>query len=137
MNKWKHGQGTHSTKMGADSPAENTPNASKNFCPKCLPKPKSSKFLKKMLSLSVRSLGMTLQKLNKQTNINLPVGYERNVNWFVIVVICAPDEVISVSYWRIWNVWYNRVKTCMKSKDVLKLLYPMISLDKCLMKTYG
>ena len=34
----------------------------------------------------------------KQTNINLPVGYERNVNGFVIVVICAPDEVISVSY---------------------------------------
>jgi hypothetical protein len=51
----------------------------------------------------------------KQTNINLPVGYERNVDWFVIVVICAPDEVISVSYWRIWNVWYNGVKTYMKS----------------------
>ena len=50
-----------------------------------------------------------------QTNINLPVGYERNVDWFVIVVICAPDEVISVSYWRIWNVWYNGVKTYMKS----------------------
>ena len=33
--------------MGADSPAENTLNASKNFSPKCLPKPKSSKFLKK------------------------------------------------------------------------------------------
>ena len=36
--------------MGADSPAENTPNASKNFSPKCLPKPKSSRFLKKDLS---------------------------------------------------------------------------------------
>ena len=33
--------------MGADSPAQNTPNASQNFRPKCLPKPKSSRFLKK------------------------------------------------------------------------------------------
>jgi hypothetical protein len=32
--------------MGADSPAENTPNASKNFSPKYLPKLKSSRFLK-------------------------------------------------------------------------------------------
>ena len=56
MENNKHGQGTHSTKMSADSPAENTPNASKNFSPKCLPKPKSSRFLKKKLSLGVRSL---------------------------------------------------------------------------------
>ena len=33
--------------MGADSLAENTPNASKSFSPKCLPQPKSSRFLKK------------------------------------------------------------------------------------------
>ena len=48
-NNGKHGQETHSTKMGADSLAENIPNASKNFSPKCLPKPKSSRFLKKAL----------------------------------------------------------------------------------------
>ena len=47
LNNGKHEQGTHSTKMGADSPAENTPNASKKFNPKCLPKPKSLRFLKK------------------------------------------------------------------------------------------
>ena len=46
----EHGQGTHSTKMGADSLAENSLNASKKFSPKCLPKPKSLKFLKKALS---------------------------------------------------------------------------------------
>ena len=40
----KHGQGTHSTKMG---PAEN---ASKNVSPKCLPKPKTFWFFKKALS---------------------------------------------------------------------------------------
>ena len=40
LNNGKHGQGTHSTKMGADSPAENTPNAPKHFSLKCLPKPK-------------------------------------------------------------------------------------------------
>ena len=41
------GQGTHSTKMGADSLAENTPNASINFSPICLSKPKPFEFLKK------------------------------------------------------------------------------------------
>jgi hypothetical protein len=33
-------KGTHSTKMGADSSAENTPIAPKFICPICLPKPK-------------------------------------------------------------------------------------------------
>ena len=52
----KHGQGTHSTKMDAGSPTDNTKNALKNFSPKCLPKPNSSRFLKKKtLSLGVRS----------------------------------------------------------------------------------
>ena len=46
-NNGKHGQGTHSTKMGADSPAENTTNASKKFNPKYLPKHKRLRFLKK------------------------------------------------------------------------------------------
>ena len=36
--------------MGDDSPAKNTPNASKNFGPKCVPKPKSLRVLKKALS---------------------------------------------------------------------------------------
>ena len=35
---------THCTKMGADSLAENTPNAPEFICPVCLPKPKSSGF---------------------------------------------------------------------------------------------
>ena len=43
------------TKMGADSLAENTPNASKKFSPICLPTPKSFGCLKKKLSLGVRS----------------------------------------------------------------------------------
>ena len=38
--------------VGADTPAEN---ASKHFSPKCLPKPKKSRFLKKKLYLVVRS----------------------------------------------------------------------------------
>ena len=37
----KHGQGTHSIKMGADNLAENAPEL---ICPICLPKPKSSGF---------------------------------------------------------------------------------------------
>ena len=40
----------HRTKMGVDSPAENTPNASKHNNPKCVSKPKSLRFLKKALS---------------------------------------------------------------------------------------
>ena len=44
MINGKHGQGTHSTKMGADKSAENTPNAPKFFGPICLPKSKSLGF---------------------------------------------------------------------------------------------
>ena len=49
------GQGTHCTKMGADSLAENTPNAPELICPIWLPKPKSSEFQWKKASLGVRS----------------------------------------------------------------------------------
>ena len=64
MNNGKHGQGTHSTQMGADSPAENTPNASNNFSPICLPMHKILIFLKKKLFLGVRNpcLEYTLKK---------------------------------------------------------------------------
>ena len=40
MNNRKHGQGTHCNKMGADSSAQNTPNAPQFICPIYLPKPK-------------------------------------------------------------------------------------------------
>ena len=43
-NNERHGQGTHCTKMGADSLAENTPNAPEFISPIGLPKPKSSGF---------------------------------------------------------------------------------------------
>ena len=42
--------------MGADSLAENTPNHSKIFSPKCLPNAKSLEFKKKVY-LGVRSFG--------------------------------------------------------------------------------
>ena len=44
MENMDIGQGTHSTKMGADKLAENTQNAPKFICPNCLPKPKSLGF---------------------------------------------------------------------------------------------
>ena len=44
MNNGKHGQVTHCTKMGADSLAENTPNAPEFIDQICLPKPKNSGF---------------------------------------------------------------------------------------------
>ena len=43
------------TKMVADSSAENTPNATKFICPICVPKPKSLGFQWKKASLGVRS----------------------------------------------------------------------------------
>ena len=51
----KHGQRTHSTKMGADKLFKNTPNAPKFICPNCLPKPKSLGHRCKKASLGVRS----------------------------------------------------------------------------------
>ena len=56
MINGKHGQGTHCTKMGADSLAENTPEF---ICPICLPKPKNYGFQWKKASLGsvVRGLG--------------------------------------------------------------------------------
>ena len=51
----RYGQGTHSTKMGADKSADNITNAPKFICPNCLPYPKSLGFLWKKVSLGVRS----------------------------------------------------------------------------------
>ena len=54
MINGKHGQGTNSTKMGADKSAENTPNAPKFLGPICLPNPKSLRFwIKRSLWVSV------------------------------------------------------------------------------------
>jgi hypothetical protein len=47
--------------MGSDSPTKNTPNTSKHFSPKCLPKPKNLKFLKKEISLWVSIVCAWLQ----------------------------------------------------------------------------
>jgi hypothetical protein len=58
----KHGQGTHSTKMGADNSAENTPNTPEFICPIYLPKPKSSGFQWKKASLGVHSLWVMAMK---------------------------------------------------------------------------
>ena len=56
MINGKHGQGTHSIKMGADSAAENIPNSPEFICPICLPKRKKSGFQWKKNSLCVPSL---------------------------------------------------------------------------------
>ena len=49
MGNMDIGHGTHSTKMGADKLAWNTPNAPKFICPNCLPSPKVWDFDEKML----------------------------------------------------------------------------------------
>ena len=44
MENMDKGQGTHCTKMGADSLAQNTLNAPEFISPICLPKCKNSRF---------------------------------------------------------------------------------------------
>ena len=55
QNTFSHGQGTHSAEIMLIVLAENTPNASINFLPICLSKPKSFGILEKKRSLDVRS----------------------------------------------------------------------------------
>ena len=50
----KHGQETHSNKMGAYKSAKNNPNAPKFICQNCLPKPKVWDFDGKKASLGDR-----------------------------------------------------------------------------------
>ena len=59
ISNGKHGQGTHSTIMGADSPAKNTPNALKISAQNVCPSPKFQEFWKKKLSLGVHSPGVS------------------------------------------------------------------------------
>ena len=63
MNNGKHGQGTHCTKMDADSMTENTP---KIICPICLPKLKSLEFQWKKASLGVRSPWLWVLKIRER-----------------------------------------------------------------------
>ena len=53
MNDWRHGQGTHSTKMGAGCPNENTQKASKSFSQNVCPSPKVRDLNKNSLWVSV------------------------------------------------------------------------------------
>ena len=64
-NSWlikKNGQGTHSTKKGADKLAKNFLNAPKIICPNCCPKPKSLGFRWKKALLGVHSPWLYLSK---------------------------------------------------------------------------
>ena len=62
----KHGQGTNSTKMGADKSAVNTPNAQKFIYPNCLPKLNSLGFDEKRLNWAsvVRGANNVCQEQN-------------------------------------------------------------------------
>ena len=65
----KHGQGTHSTKMGADKLTESTPNAPKFICPNRLPKPKSLVFRWKRLHWASVVRGYNGRTQGKQLSI--------------------------------------------------------------------
>ena len=74
---------THSTKLGADKSAENTPNAPRFICLNCLPKPKSFEFLWKKAALGVRS--PCLEVWN-ETNSRSELF---TVKLFVVACICT------------------------------------------------
>ena len=82
MINGKHGQ-THSTKLGADKSAENTPNAPRFICLNCLPKPISLEFLWKKAALGVRS--PCLEVWN-ETNSRSELF---TVKLFVVACICT------------------------------------------------
>ena len=81
----KHGQGTHHAKMGADSSAENTSNATKFIGPICLPKPKSFGYHWKNASLGVRSPWPSLCSTT--------------------IVCCAMHSGRKIRFWSGWNFW--------------------------------
>ena len=107
MNNGKHGQGTHSTEMGADSSAENTPNASKNISPKCLPKPKSSRFLKKS-SLWESVVHAITQKTNN--------GHTNKVGcWYFLINFSLKSRSFSMSF-----LWPRDFKAEKKSNFLIR-----------------
>ena len=76
----------HCIKMGADSLSENTPNASINFSPICLPKPKSLGYLKKSsLWVSVVRYCVRIEVLQNCSAIFVSFlvrGYLRELRFF-------------------------------------------------------
>ena len=104
MNNGKHGQGTHSTKMAADSLAKNTSNASKNFSPKCLPKHKSLRFSKK-LSLGVRSPCIYIKKTIGTSNATFEWDYYWLHSWQKMGPFMRSSMQVFDSYSVIKQVW--------------------------------
>ena len=66
--------------MGADNPAENTSNASKYFSPKCLPKPKSLRFLKKS------SLWVSVVRDSEQAILLSTLQYQMQFYFFPVSI---------------------------------------------------
>ena len=71
---------THWTKMGADSSAENTPNAPEFIFPICLPKPKSSGFQWKKASLGVCSRWLYVKQYNSENGFSVPLNFNLQFN---------------------------------------------------------
>ena len=94
MINGKHGQGTHSTKMGADKLAENTPNAPKYICPICLPKPKSLGFLKKAYT------GCPLSVEWEKYKDKMPIVYYSAVRGWDLIL----HQIVFVPKKKVWKV---------------------------------
>ena len=97
------------TKMGADSLAEITPNAPEFICPICLPKPKSSGFQWKKASLGVRSQ-WPLQTPNEAFFIEIQAFGLGQTNW-------------ADKFWGIWGIFGQTISTHFGSWD-LAFVYP-------------
>ena len=92
----------------ADSLAENTPNASKNFSPICLPKPKSFGFLKKS------SLWVSVVRGSGLFYFHGMICEFVNMEYLLIKIFqnCKTPWVLSFLAWTFskvwfWNIWWK------------------------------
>ena len=97
MNIGKHGQGTHCAKMGADSSAENTPNAPEFICPICLPNSKSSRFQWKRLHWA--SVVRGIYDYTGSSLINWVMI--SNTSWCFISSCHLTSFIINTNFWEI------------------------------------
>ena len=104
--------------MGADSLAENTPNAPEFICPMCLPKPKSSGFQWKKASLGVRSPWiLPLKKMDVLLSARIKLSFLEHINlhtWLQENVLA--NFCVNIS--NFWKSAYNFLKISPKSNQL-------------------
>ena len=86
MKNGKHGEETYYPKMGADSSAENSPNAPEFICPICLTKSKSSGF-----QWEKASLGLAVELI--KSFVTFTTNLHRKVTSSKLILEITPDSL--------------------------------------------